>query len=158
MNKKFLAASIVGLSLLSASVAAEARTGGVKVGVLNCQIAGGVGLIIGSSKNISCSFRNVSGRTERYHGSIDKLGLDIGVTGKATVAWFVFAPGSVRSGALAGSYVGGSAQASVIAGLGANILVGGFDNNINLQPLSVQGQLGLNLAIGIANLNLRPGR
>lgn len=158
MNKKFLAASLTGLSLLLATVTTEARTSGVKVGVLNCEIAGGVGLIIGSSKDIRCSFRNGSGRTERYHGSIDKLGLDIGVTGKATVAWFVFAPGSLGRGALAGSYVGASAQASVIAGLGANVLVGGFQNNVNLQPLSVQGQLGLNIAAGLASLNLKPGR
>ena len=158
MNKKFLTASIIGLSLVLATGTAEARSGGVKVGVLNCQIAAGVGLIIGSSKNISCSFTNASGRTERYHGSIGKLGLDIGVTGKATVAWFVFAPGSVGRGALAGSYVGASAQASVIAGLGANVLVGGFQNNINLQPLSVQGQLGLNIAVGLASLNLKTGR
>lgn len=158
MNKKFLTASIIGLSLLLATATSEAKTSGVKVGVLNCEIAAGVGVIIGSSKNINCSFRNGSGRTEQYHGSIGKLGLDIGVTGKATVAWLVFAPGSVGRGALAGSYVGASAQASVIAGLGANVLVGGFKNNINLQPLSVQGQMGLNIAAGLASLNLKTGR
>lgn len=158
MNKKFLAASLTGFSLLLASATADARTSGVKVGVLNCEIAAGVGLIIGSSKDISCRFRNGSGRTERYHGSIGKLGLDIGITGKATVAWLVFAPGSLGPGALAGTYVGASAQATVIAGVGANVLVGGFKNNVNLQPLSVQGQLGLNIAAGLASLTLKPGR
>ena len=158
MNKKFFAASITGLSLILATATSEAKTSGVKVGVLNCEIAAGVGLIVGSSKNVSCSFRNGAGRTERYHGSIGKLGVDIGVTGKATVAWLVFAPGSVGRGALAGSYVGASAQASVIAGLGANVLIGGFKNNINLQPLSVQGQMGLNIAAGLASLDLKAGR
>jgi hypothetical protein len=157
MNKKFLAASLSGLAMLLVGATAEARTSGVKLGVLNCDIAPGVGLIIGSSKSVSCTFRNRSGRTERYHGSIGKIGLDLGVTGRGRAAWLVFAPGNVGRSALSGTYVGGQASASVIVGLGANVLVGGFKNNINLQPISVQGQTGLNIAVGVASLNLRAG-
>lgn len=157
MNKKFLAASLSGLAMFLAFGAADARTTGVKLGVLNCDIAPGVGLIIGSSKNVNCTFRNRSGRTERYHGSIGKIGLDIGVTGRGRAAWIVFAPGNVGRSALSGTYVGASAQASVIVGLGANVLIGGFKNNINLQPISVQGQTGLNIAVGVASLNLKAG-
>ena len=157
MNKKFLAASLAGMALLLVAGAADARTGGVKLGVLNCNIAPGVGLIVGSSKNVSCTFTNRNGRTERYHGSIGKIGLDLGVTGRGRAAWLVFAPGNVGRSSLSGTYVGGQASASVILGLGANVLVGGFKNNINLQPISVQGQTGLNIAIGVASLNLRAG-
>ncbi len=155
MNKKLVAVGLLGLSLAAGS--ADARTGGVKLGVLNCNIAPGVGLIVGSSKNVSCTFINQSGRTERYHGSIGKIGLDLGVTGRGRAAWIVFAPGNVGRSSLSGTYVGGQASASVIVGLGANVLVGGFKNNINLQPISVQGQTGLNIAVGVASLNLRAG-
>ena len=157
MNKKFLAASLAGMALLLVAGAADARTSGVKLGVLNCNIAPGVGLIVGSSKKVSCTFTNRNGRTERYHGSIGKIGLDLGVTGRGRAAWLVFAPGNVGRSSLSGTYVGGQASASVIVGLGANVLVGGFKNNINLQPISVQGQTGLNIAIGVASLNLRAG-
>ena len=157
MNKKFLAASLAGMALLLVAGAANARTNGVKLGVLNCNIAPGVGLIIGSSKNVSCTFTNRNGRTERYHGNIGKIGLDLGVTGRGRAAWLVFAPGNVGRSSLSGTYVGGQASASVILGLGANVLVGGFKNNINLQPISVQGQTGLNIAVGVASLNLRAG-
>jgi hypothetical protein len=157
MNKKFLAASLSGLAIFLAASAADARTSGIKLGVLNCDIAPGVGLLIGSSKKVTCTFRNRSGRVERYHGSIGKIGLDLGITGRGRAAWLVFAPGSVGRSALSGTYVGGQASASVIVGLGANVLVGGFKNNINLQPISVQGQTGLNIAVGVASLNLKAG-
>ena len=157
MNKKFLAASLSGLALLLTTVASDAKTSGIKLGVLNCEISPGVGLLVGSSKSVNCTFRNRSGRTERYHGSIGKIGLDIGVTGRGRAAWIVFAPGNVGRSALSGTYVGASAQASVIVGLGANVLIGGFKNNINLQPISVQGQTGLNIAVGVASLSLKAG-
>ena len=157
MNKKLVAVGLLGLSLILAAGSADARTSGVKLGVLNCNIAPGVGLIVGSSKNVSCTFTNRNGRTERYHGSIGKIGLDLGVTGRGRAAWIVFAPGNVSRSSLSGTYVGGQASASVIVGLGANVLVGGFKNNINLQPISVQGQTGLNIAVCVASLNLRAG-
>ena len=144
------------LAAASATTAQAARTG-VKVGVLECVVAPGVGLIIGSSKDVSCAFKG-NGHTERYHGTTGKLGVDIGYTNKAYLSWIVFAPGEVHRGALAGSYVGASAQATVIAGLGANVLIGGWSDSINLQPLSVQGQTGLNVAVGLASLNLQAGR
>ena len=71
------------------------------------------------------------------------------------MTWAVFAPGRINRGALAGSYGGASAQATIGVGLGANVLVGGFKRTIALQPLSIQGQKGLNIAAGIAGLSLR---
>ncbi|MEP6827715.1 MAG: DUF992 domain-containing protein [Aestuariivirga sp.] len=153
MKSLLAAAALAGLL----ATAAQAAHSGVKVGVLQCTVAPGVGLILGSSKGVSCTFKG-NGRTENYHGSTGKLGVDIGFTNKSYLSWVVFAPGEIHRGALAGSYVGASAQATVIAGLGANVLVGGWSDSINLQPLSVQGQTGLNVAAGLASLNLKAGR
>jgi hypothetical protein len=149
-----IAATLVGALAAASAPSAEAASTGVKVGVLNCTVAPGVGLILGSSKTVDCTFKG-NDRVERYHGSTGKLGLDIGVTNKSYLSWLVFAPSAIKRGALAGTYVGASAQATVFAGLGANVLVGGWNSSINLQPVSVQGQTGLNLAAGLASLNLK---
>lgn len=154
MKKWIVSAGAVALAFgLATADLASAKTG-VKIGSLNCVIEGGVGLIIGSSKEMVCRFRG-SGRSERYVGRISRLGIDIGVTKKAYMTWAVFAPGKTNRGALAGSYGGASAEATIGVGLGANVLVGGFKKTIALQPLSVQGQEGLNIAAGIAGLRLR---
>jgi hypothetical protein len=150
---KYLSIGLLALATM-ASVA-EAKSG-VKIGVLSCEVEGGPGFIIGSSKAVDCVYEPASGaRPEHYSGTIGKLGVDIGVTGRTVVAWAVFAPGKVNKGALKGTYTGASAEATVAVGLGANVLVGGFKKGINLQPVSVQGQTGLNIAAGIASLKLR---
>ena len=150
MNK-FLSASFVTLALLASPALAKS---GVKLGVLTCHIEGGVGYIIGSSKAAECVYKQSGGGVEHYSGHFGKLGVDIGVTGDTTIAWAVFAPGKVKSGALAGSYNGVTAEVTVIGGLGANVLIGGFRKTINLQPVSVQAQTGLNVAAGIGSLHL----
>jgi Protein of unknown function (DUF992) len=150
--KKFILCAAVLLFVLAPAAQAA---GGVKVGVLSCKIEGGVGLIIGSSKRAVCVFRPASGaRAERYRGSIGKLGVDIGVTNQTVLGWAVFAPGKVKRGSLRGNYSGVSAEATAIVGLGANVLVGGFNRGINLQPISLQAQTGLNIAAGVASLSL----
>ncbi|MDQ0457226.1 DUF992 domain-containing protein [Rhizobium paknamense] len=128
-----------------------------RLGTLNCQIDGGVGMLIGSKKNVTCEFRQRSGKVERYAGSIGKLGLDVGITGKTYMSWVVVntKPTSVGDGALAGSYVGASASASVGVGLGANALVGGNSKNFALQPLSGEAGTGLNVAAGVSRLQLK---
>lgn len=130
-----------------------------KVGTLTCDISGGIGLIIASKKDVTCMFTpSQPGPREVYVGSIRKFGLDVGATSGGEMIWAVFAPSNKRFGALAGNYGGASAEATVGAGLGANVLVGGSDRTITLQPVSVQGQTGLNLAVGVAGLELRPAR
>ena len=146
--KMFIAASLLTLSL---SVPAQSA---VKVGVLSCGIEGGIGFIIGSSKAVDCVFEPTRGGPEHYEGRISKLGVDIGVTGRSVVAWAVFAPSQVDEGALDGTYAGASAEATAVVGPGVNVLVGGFNKSINLQPISIQGQTGLNVAAGIAGLTL----
>jgi Protein of unknown function (DUF992) len=149
---------IAAACFLIATLAASPAYSSVNVGVLKCDIDGGIGFLIGSSRDVNCTFRLEDGSVERYEGTIGKLGIDLGVTGDASLAWLVFAPGKVGRGALSGSYTGVSAQVTAGAGLGANVLVGGFRKSINLQPLSVQGQTGLNLAAGLASLSIRQQR
>jgi hypothetical protein len=129
-----------------------------KVGTLTCNISGGVGMVVTSQKTMACNFAPSKGGKEVYVGSISKFGLDVGATNQGRMVWAVFAPTSRRAGALAGTYSGASAEATVGAGLGANVLVGGSDRTISLQPVSVQGQSGLNLAVGVSGLELRSAR
>lgn len=139
--------------------AAQAQPAGVKVGTLTCDVAAGTGFIFGSTKDLRCTYAPTKAPAERYSGTISKWGVDIGYTGKGKLVWAVFAPASdVRPGALEGEYAGATAQATVGVGLGANALVGGFDKSIALQPLSVQGSTGLNVAAGIGQISLKQMR
>ena len=154
----FAALAIVAAVTLPAPTMAQApnRT---KVGTLTCDISGGIGLIIASHKDVACMFTpSQPGPREVYTGSINKFGLDIGATAGGEMIWAVYAPTTRKFGALAGHYGGASGEATVGAGVGANVLVGGSNRTVSLQPVSVQGQVGLNLAVGVAELNLRPAR
>jgi Protein of unknown function (DUF992) len=152
-------ALVLALSPLVMTLAAGEASARVKLGVLTCQIAPGVGLVLGSSKGVSCDFSPTRMQPEHYVGRINKLGIDIGVTGGGAIVWVVFAAHSGYSRyALAGSYGGASAEASLVVGLGANALVGGSGRSFALQPFSVQGQTGVNLAVGVTSLVLNPAR
>lgn len=129
-----------------------------RVGVLTCNVSGGIGLIVTSQKTTACTFRPRRGRIEHYVGAIRKFGLDIGATRRGILTWAVLSGGSLAPGALTGSYVGATAEATIGAGLGANVLVGGSNRSIALQPLSVSGQTGLNLALGVGDFELRAVR
>jgi hypothetical protein len=149
----FIAAVLPGL------VAPAAAEAAVKIGALRCDVSGGLGLIITSSKEMRCVFSSAHGYRERYYGTIRKFGLDLGSTSRGVLAWAVFAPtGGPRHGALAGDYVGADASVAVGAGVGANALVGGFDRSFTLQPVSVEVQSGVALAAGVASLSLRAAR
>src|SRR5215208_5393789 len=150
--KTAVVATILAAEFTGAS-GAEAASG-VNIGALNCTVSGGIGLLLGSSKGMNCIFHPVTGPPEDYTGSVTKLGIDIGITGRTYIAWAVFAPGKVNPGSLEGSYSGASAEASLGSGLGANVLIGGSRRSIALQPVSVQGQTGLNIAAGVARMDL----
>ncbi len=130
---------------------------GVNVGSLTCNVAGGVGFVFGSSKSLNCLFARTDGIAEPYTGTIKKFGVDIGFTKESHIVWLVFAPGQIAKGALAGDYGGVTAGAAVGVGAGANVLLGGSNKQITLQPLSVEGGVGLNVAGGIAAVSLKAG-
>ena len=131
------------------------KRGGVNVGSLNCTAAGGVGFVFGSSRTLDCLFTRTDGNSERYEGTIRRYGVDIGFTRESRIVWAVFAPGNIAAGALAGEYAGPTAQGTVGVGAGANLLLGGSSNQFTLQPVSVEGSVGLNAAAGVAAVSLR---
>jgi hypothetical protein len=155
MLRSTMKAALAAAFALAALIPAPAEAG-VRIGTLACDIAGGAGLIIASRKELVCEFDGLGGvRDEEYVGSITKVGIDVGGTAAARLLWAVFAPTSrVGPGVLEGRYYGVSAEATPGVGIGANVLIGGFDQSINLQPISIQGQLGANIAAGIAGLRL----
>ena len=145
-----------GLALIMAAPAQAAR---VEAGVLRCTISGGIGFVVGSRKAVSCVFRHRGGPDEVYSGRITKIGLDIGITRRTEVVWAVLAPtANLPPASLAGRYGGVTAEATIFLGVGANALLGGSRRSVILQPLSVQGQTGLNIAAGVAGLVLRAAR
>lgn len=174
--KNALALALVSTALLAPSaisamaadtVVVEERTvvtrdtdayGGVKLGTLTCNVGEGGGYVLGSAKEVDCTFRS-SFRGEdpdRYVGTIKKLGIDLGYTARGKIVWAVFAPtAGYHTGSLSGSYLGAAAEATVGAGVGANVLLGGTGGSIQLQPISVSGQLGLNIAAAGTNLTLK---
>ena len=127
--------------------------GGVAAGVLTCNVSSGFGFIFGSSRELNCVFSSTG---ERYVGHINRFGVDIGFTRAAVIIWTVFAPtAKLAPGALAGHYAGASAGATVGVGIAANALIGGSRNTVTLQPLSIEGNTGLNVAAGIGQMTLR---
>jgi hypothetical protein len=153
MFRTVITAAALVLAALSGSAQAQDR---VQSGSLTCDVSAGIGLIIGSQQNVSCTFTpSTPGPIEYYTGTISKFGLDIGITTGGVMVWLVFAPTDRPVGALQGTYAGATVEVSVVAGIGANALVGGSNQTIALQPFSVQEQLGLNLAAGVAGLDLR---
>jgi hypothetical protein len=158
MRRAVLGALIVMLAAVSFQ-AGTAQAQRVRTGVLNCDVSAGIGLIIGSQRTVNCLFTpDVPGPQEGYFGTITKFGLDVGATAGGSMVWAVYADTSRGYGFLAGDYAGASGEATVAVGLGANVLVGGSNRTVALQPLSIQGQVGLNLALGVASLSIRPAR
>jgi hypothetical protein len=144
---------------LAASLAPATAQQRVQVGVLECRGGSSVGFIVGSVTNLGCVLRVNGAPDDTYVATIRKVGLDIGITQESALAWAVYAPvARLGPGDLSGNYAGAQGSASIGVGLGGNVLVGGSANAIALQPLSVQGQVGINLALGVEGLELRPGR
>jgi hypothetical protein len=158
--RKLTILGAVTASVLAAGVSiAQIPVDHVQAGTLTCDISGGIGFIIGSQKALNCSFvPALPGPPEFYSGVITKLGIDLGGTRGGVMTWGVYAPTTRAVGFLAGTYAGASAEATLGAGVGANLLVGGSNHTVELQPLSVQEQTGVNIAAGVAEIELRPVR
>jgi len=154
-KKSLLTVAAAGLAI-SAFSSAQAAVG-VRAGVLTCNVASGSGFVFGSDKSVSCTFSGTGGRVEHYAGAIQKFGVDIGYTKGGVLMWAVLAPtNNPPPHALTGQYGGVTGGASVGVGGNANLLIGGSSREISLQPLSVEGEKGLNVAAGIAAMTLQP--
>ena len=144
---------------LTASLAVASAQERVQVGVLECRGGASIGFIVGSVTNLGCVLRIDGVPEDRYVATIRKVGVDLGITSETALAWGVFAPTrQLGPGDLSGNYAGAQGSATIGVGAGGNVLVGGSNNSIALQPLSLQGQVGLSVAAGLESLELRPGR
>jgi hypothetical protein len=159
MRSLILAAAALATLASSTGGANAQQTQRVQVGVLECRGGASVGFIVGSVTNLGCVLRAEGMPEDRYIATIRKVGLDLGITQESALAWGVFAPvARLGPGGLSGDYVGAQGSATLGVGVGGNVLVGGSANSIALQPLSVQGQVGVSIAAGLESLELRPGR
>jgi hypothetical protein len=151
-----MVAALVGAAAMATATAvpADAQPQRVQVGTLACSISAGVGMVVASQRNVSCNFQPDGGPPEAYTGTMTRIGVDVGFTTGGAMVWGVFAGTNRYAGMLNGTYAGATAEATVAAGLGANVLVGGSNRSVALQPLSVQGQVGLNIAAGVGALEL----
>ena len=153
----------IGAAAFALTVASVGPAGAqrIKAGLLTCDVSAGIGFIIGSQKTVSCVYAPEPAGPQPqqvYSGSISKFGLDIGVTSSGVMVWGVFTDSvGPNPGFLAGDYFGATGEVTIAAGLGANVLVGGSNRTVALQPVSVDSSVGLNLAVGVAELRLRPG-
>jgi hypothetical protein len=126
----------------------------VEVGLLECRGASQQ-FIVGSITTLQCVFRpSAGGPPQAYDAQIRRVGVDIGFNSSTALAWSVFAPNSPGPGALSGTYVGPSANATVGVGVGANVLWGGSNSTVALQPVSGQGQIGLGVVGGISAMEM----
>jgi hypothetical protein len=161
MRRSFILAA-TGATMLVASLAganAQQLIPPVQLGVLECRGGASIGFVVGSVTNLGCVLRVDGMPDDHYVATIRKVGIDLGITEESALAWGVYAPvAKLGAGDLSGNYAGAQGSASVGVGIGGNVLVGGSGNSIALQPLSVQGQVGLSVAGGLESLELRPGR
>jgi len=154
MHRFLITACAIALLVIPVTEAsAQSRT---KVGVLACNVAPTTGFVIGSRQDIACTFTPDYGRRERYLGAINRVGVDLGATSGGRLVWGVFSQtAALPPRSIAGTYVGASGDASIGVGGGANVLVGGSYKTVSLQPISVKGQAGINVGVGVAGLTLR---
>jgi hypothetical protein len=154
MRTALIGGILVALSAGSALAQAPDRA---LAGTLECNVSEGIGFIFGSTRTLGCTFNRNGGPPEHYVGRINRFGVDLGVTGPSVILWQVFAssdaPGRFP---LAGTYAGVGAEATAGVGLGANALIGGSNQTVALQPIDVSAQTGLNVAAGIAEIQLDP--
>lgn len=160
MRRSFILAGLAAALLAGAFELAEAQPlQRVQIGILECRGGASIGFIVGSVTNLGCVLRVDGMPEDRYVATVRKVGVDLGITQESALAWGVYAPvARLGPGDLAGNYAGAQGSAAVGVGVGGNVLVGGSNNSIALQPLSVQGQVGLSVAAGLESLELRPGR
>lgn len=147
----------LGVVLVSCVVTTQADAQMFRAGRLLCFSSPRVGLIVASTQTLRCEFHATTGYQYIYAGRIRRVGLDIGATAGGVLSWLVLARNSrIGPGTLRGTYVGAGGSVAFGPGLGANVLIGGSRRSIALQPISIERQIGVNLAAGVTSLSLGP--
>ena len=154
-----LLAAVTCLGAAITPTLAQTPTTWAQAGTLTCRLNPSIGFVIFGHQSMECKFRPVSGPVQGYDGAINTVGIDLGVSGGGGLAWAVFGPATgVQAGALAGEYVGASADVGLGLGAGANVLLGGSGQSIALQPVSLEGSVAINVVGGLSQLKLRPAQ
>jgi hypothetical protein len=158
MKKCSFLAACAFVTMLAVPAEAQNPGGWTQIGMLNCRLNPSIGFIIAGHQSMECLFtQSAPVPPERYEGALNMVGLNVGITAGGQLGWAVFAPtAGTPLGALAGDYVGASGDIGLGVGVGANVLVGGSGRTFALQPLSVEGSVSINVALGVATLKLRP--
>jgi hypothetical protein len=156
VKRYYLLATFI-LALLAVPADAQAPGAWTQVGALTCRLNPSIGFIIAGHQSMECNYvPSGPNPPQAYEGAINTVGLDIGITAGGVLAWAVFAPTQgIPAGALAGEYVGASGDIGLGFGVGANVLLGGSGRTFALQPLSVEGSVAVNVALGVSVLKLR---
>jgi hypothetical protein len=158
LRQYVVSAILIITALILGPAGAHAQTW-VQAGMLRCRLNPSIGFVIFGHQSMECSFQPVSGPVQAYEGAINTVGLDLGVSEGGRFAWAVFGPAAgIPNGALAGEYVGASGDIGLGVGVGANVLVGGSNRSVALQPVSLEGSVALNIVAGLSQLQLRPAR
>ena len=151
-------AALAFIAALAAPSNAQAPASWTQVGMLTCKLNPSIGFIIAGHQTMECRFvQNPPFPPQAYVGALNTIGLDIGFTAGGVLGWAVFAPTvGAAAGALAGEYVGASGDIGLGIGVGANVLIGGSGRTFALQPVSLEGSVSVNVALGVSGLKLRP--
>ena len=158
MFRRYLTLAAFALIVMSAVPADAQSAKWTQAGMLRCVVNPSIGFIIAGHQSMECNFTpNGPLPPQAYQGALNMLGLNIGISGGGVFGWAVLAPTTgIPAGALAGEYVGASGDVGLGLGVGANVLVGGSGRTIALQPVSLEGSVAVDVALGVSALKLRP--
>jgi hypothetical protein len=156
-NRYSILAALALIASLAASANAQAPGPWTQAGMLSCKLSPSIGFIIAGHQPMECRFSpNDASPPQAYEGALNMVGLNIGITAGGVLGWAVLAPtAGIPAGALAGEYVGASGDIGFIVGVGANVLIGGSGRTVALQPVSLEGSVSTNVALGVSSLKLR---
>ena len=151
-------AALTLIAMLCVPAVAQTPPSWTQTGMLTCKLNPSIGFIIAGHQSMECRFaQNAPFPPEAYQGALNTVGLDIGITAGGVLGWAVFAPTiGIPAGSLSGEYIGASGDIGLGVGVGANVLIGGTGRSIALQPVSVEGSVAVNVALGVSGLQLRP--
>ena len=138
-NRSTMAAFAL-LAMLAAPAEAQSPAGWTQTGMLSCRVNPSIGFIIAGHQSMECRFTQNGFPPQAYQGALNMVGLNIGFSAGGALGWAVFAP---TVGALG-------------VGVGANVLLGGSGRSFALQPVSVEGSVGVDVTLGVSALQLRP--
>ena len=158
LRARLLLALFVLPALIAGPAAAQAPRNWTQVGMLTCKLNPSIGFVLAGHQSMECSYVPApNGPAQAYQGAINTVGVDLGITAGGVLGWAVLAPTSgIPAGALSGEYVGASGDLGIGLGAGANVLIGGSGRTVALQPVSLEGSIAVNVALGVSALKLRP--